>query len=140
MVLDIVIKVLVAIFSTAMISLLTFCWKKMKSYKKIIEQQEQKEMMCEVDKKVQPILDDLEELRDYVRRTAEKEDQDMRLIVSSYRYRLTQLCDIYLHRGYITVDEYDQLSEFYRIYTGLGGNGQAKERYEMVLQLERKHD
>lgn len=32
-------------------------------------------------------------------------------------------------------EQYDQLSEFYRIYSGLGGNGQAKEYYELALEL-----
>ena len=35
----------------------------------------------------------------------------------------------------MTQEQYDQLSEFYRIYSGLGGNGQAKEYYELALEL-----
>lgn len=35
----------------------------------------------------------------------------------------------------MTQEQYDQLSEFYRIYSGLGGNGQAKEYHELVLEL-----
>ena len=35
----------------------------------------------------------------------------------------------------MTQDQYDQLSGFYRIYSGLGGNGQAKEYYELALEL-----
>lgn len=35
----------------------------------------------------------------------------------------------------MTQDQFEQLTEFYRVYTGLGGNGQAKEYYEKVMQL-----
>ena len=31
--------------------------------------------------------------------------------------------------------EYEQLVEFYKVYTGLGGNGQAKTYYERAVQL-----
>lgn len=31
--------------------------------------------------------------------------------------------------------QYEQLSEFYRVYEGLGGNGQAKEYYERAIKL-----
>jgi hypothetical protein len=35
----------------------------------------------------------------------------------------------------MTQNEYDQLTEFYKIYIGLGGNGQAKEYYEKAIDL-----
>ena len=60
----------------------------------------------------------------------------MNLIVASYRFRLIQLCKIYLKQRYITQDQYDQLTEFYKVYEGLGGNGQAKDYYEKAVRLE----
>jgi hypothetical protein len=36
----------------------------------------------------------------------------------------------------MTQDQYDQLTEFYKLYEGLGGNGQAKEYYEKTVKLE----
>jgi hypothetical protein len=47
----------------------------------------------------------------------------MDLIVDSYKYRLTQLCHLYLGKGFMTFDEFEQLTEMYTLYTGLGGNG-----------------
>lgn len=35
----------------------------------------------------------------------------------------------------MTQEQYDQLSEFYRIYSGLGGNDQAKGYYKLALEL-----
>lgn len=60
----------------------------------------------------------------------------MDLIIASYRYRLVQLCKIYIHQGYMTQDQYDQLTEFYKLYTALGGNGQAQDYYEKTIKLE----
>lgn len=60
----------------------------------------------------------------------------MDLIIASYRYRLVQLCKIYIRQGYMTQDQYDQLTEFYKLYTALGGNGQAQDYYEKTIKLE----
>jgi hypothetical protein len=35
----------------------------------------------------------------------------------------------------MTQNQYDQLTEFYKLYTSLGGNGQAKEYYETTMKL-----
>jgi hypothetical protein len=35
----------------------------------------------------------------------------------------------------MTTNQYDQLIEFYKLYIGLGGNGQAKDWYERALKL-----
>lgn len=66
-------------------------------------------------------------------KTIEKTHMD--LIISSYKFRLVQLCKEYIKQSYMTQEQYDSLSEFYRIYSGLGGNGQAKEYYELALEL-----
>ena len=63
----------------------------------------------------------------------------MGLIISYYRYRLIALCKLYLRQGYMTESQYDQLTEFYKLYHGLGGNGQAKEYYEKAIELPIKN-
>jgi hypothetical protein len=35
----------------------------------------------------------------------------------------------------MTYAQYEQLTEFYKLYVGLGGNGQAKSFYERASQL-----
>jgi hypothetical protein len=85
--------------------------------------------------KIEPVKKDIQELRDYMAKIDTAEKHKMDLIVSSYRYRLTQLCRLYLTRGYMTIGEYDQLNEFYHLYTGLGGNGEAKTWYDRAVQL-----
>jgi hypothetical protein len=41
-----------------------------------------------------------------------------------------------LRDGYISQDEFDQVTEMYKLYHGLGGNGQAQDYYERVMELE----
>jgi hypothetical protein len=105
---------------------LAFCkylHKKMKEYQMIIEEREQDETEQIVDAHLEPVVNDIEELRRYIMNIDTEENRKMGLIISSYRFRLIQLCKIYLRQQYMTQDQYDQLTEFYKLYTGLGGNG-----------------
>lgn len=63
-------------------------------------------------------------------------DENFKLIINSYKFRLIQLCRSHLRDGYISEADYEQISEMYNLYTALGGNGQAKEYYDKVLKLE----
>lgn len=59
----------------------------------------------------------------------------LELIVNSYKFRLIQLCKSHLRDNYITEEDFEQITEMYKLYHGLGGNGQAQEYYEKVLKL-----
>lgn len=65
-----------------------------------------------------------------------KNDKNLELIINSYKFRLIQLCKTHLRDGYISQDEFDQVTEMYKLYHGLGGNGQAQDYYERVMELE----
>lgn len=88
-----------------------------------------------IDQHLDPVWDELEDLRKYCRETEMKEASHIKLIIASYRYRLVQLCRGFIARGNISMAEREQLDEFYKLYTGLGGNGQAKVYYEQAIQL-----
>ena len=107
----------------------------MKNYKKLLEEKDHDELDDEIDKKLEPIVQEIEELRKYIREVDVNENNRINLIIASYRFRLVQLCQIYLHQGYMTGDQYEQLSEFFKVYSGLGGNGQAKAYYDKAMQL-----
>ena len=64
-----------------------------------------------------------------------KNDKNLELIIKSYKFRFIQLCKTHLRDGYITQDEFDQITEMFKLYSGLGGNGQAEEYYEKVIDL-----
>lgn len=65
-----------------------------------------------------------------------KNDKNLELIINSYKFRLIQLCKTHLRDGYITQDAFEQITEMYKLYHGLGGNGQAQDYYERVMELE----
>ena len=88
------------------------------------------------EQRVQEVVGEIEKLRKYVRDHEIEAKRQMDLIIDSYKYRLTQLCHLYLGKGFMTYDEYEQLTQMYTLYTELGGNGQAKLEYERVSQLE----
>lgn len=117
---------------------LAFCkymHSQMKNYKKLLEEKDRDELDDEINKKLEPIVQEIEELRKYIREVDVNESNRINLIIASYRFRLIQLCQIYLHQGYMTNEQYKQLSEFFKVYSGLGGNGQAKEYYDKTMEL-----
>ena len=79
------------------------------------------------------MYDDLNEIQ-------AKNDENFKLIINSYKFRLIQLCKTHLRDGYITESDFEQITEMYKLYHGLGGNGQAQEYYDKVLELEIKKD
>ena len=113
---------------------------------------------------IEPIIDEITRLKGEIsqletqgrkeltdiRQTAENEHEQMykdlesthgetlkafELIINSYKFRLIQLCKTHLRDGYITESDFEQITEMYKLYHGLGGNGQAQEYYEKVLKL-----
>lgn len=110
--------------------------KELKAYKILVRKEQQEKLEQQIDLKLEPILEDIEEIRKHVTERDLENDTKINLIVSSYRFRLIQLCKIYLKQGYITTEQYEQINEFYDLYFKLGGNGQAKEFYDQVLKLE----
>lgn len=104
----------------------------------IADQQLNKKIDTHIDIELEPIYQELEDLRKYCRDNANLEKSHMNLIIASYRFRLVQLCKGFLNQGYITTAQMEQLSEFYKLYTGLGGNGSAKLYYDKAVQLPLK--
>lgn len=68
----------------------------------------------------------------------EGNERNFTLILNSYKFRLIQLCKTHIRDGYISEHDFEQITEMYKLYTGLGGNGQAQEYYDKVIALEIK--
>ena len=85
------------------------------------------------DKEHEHMYDDLNTIQ-------AKNDENFKLIINSYKFRLIQLCKTHLRDGYISESDFEQITEMYKLYHGLGGNGQAQEYYDKVLELEIKKD
>lgn len=103
--------------------------------KKLAEEKKKQEVEDSIENHLEPIYQELEDLRRYIRETSNIEKSHMNLIIASYRFRLVQLCKGFINQGYMTMEQRTQLDEFYKLYTGLGGNGQAKLYYEQCIQL-----
>ena len=127
--------ILLSLVTTGALAFCRYLGKQMKNYKKLLDEKDSEQIEDLIDSKLEPIVADIEELRTYIRETQDIEKSHMKLIIASYRYRLMQLCKLYLKQGYMTSDQFDQLTEFYKLYTGLGGNGQAKEYFEKACEL-----
>lgn len=116
-------------------------WKKEKAeIEKLVAEKEKQNLDTSIEIHLEPVYEELEELRKYIRETENIEKSHMALIVASYRFRLIQLCKGFLRQGYMTTSQIEQLTEFYKLYTGLGGNGQAKIYYDKAMQLPLKVD
>ena len=139
-------EILFAVISTIVIGFVTWNGNKLKKQKEkaeedakiLAEQRLTDKITRTVENELTPIYEELEDLRKYIRETATIEKTHMNLIIASYKFRLVQLCKGFLSQGYITIDQRTQLDEFYKLYTGLGGNGQAKIYYEECLHLPPK--
>lgn len=102
--------------------------------------------------RLKPMQDEIEHLKDDIQElltSLERQGLDLEDIKkseeilaketrSAWRYRIRQLCHIYMERGCMTADEYDQLQKMFSIYEAIGGNGQTKDLYDRVKTLDIK--
>ena len=126
------------LFGLISAGLLGFCkhlLNQIKQYKKLLEEKNNQIVEATIERHLEPIYKGLNDLRKYLKEKEDSECNQLNLIVTSYRFRLIQLCKEFIHKGYMLQSEYDQLTEFYKVYHGLGGNGQAQEYYEKALKL-----
>ena len=128
-------EIIFGLISAGALAFCKYLYSKMKNYKKLIEEKENSTLDSTIETHIEPIRQEIEELRKYVLESTSASNKNMDLILSSYRFRLTQLCKAYIQQGFMTNAEYEQLVEFYKVYTGLGGNGEAKTYYERAIQL-----
>lgn len=132
---DHLIEIFFGLVSAGALAFCKYMHKQMKNYRRLLEEQENQQLEETIENRLEPILIEIEELRKYIREVGQVEKTHMDLIVSSYRFRLVQLCKEFIRQGYMTQNQYDQLTEFYKLYSALGGNGQAKEYYETTMKL-----
>lgn len=114
--------------------------KQIELARQLAEEKEKHEVETSIENHLEPVYQELEDLRTYIRETESIEKSHMTLIIASYRFRLIQLCKGILKQGYITSEQMEQVSEFYKLYTGLGGNGQAKVYYDKIMILPIKDE
>lgn len=141
---EILTAILVSIASTGIISILSALvvhfGKQAKTYKILLEKNEKENLRNTIREELESVIEEIHRLWARVEACEKQEKADIGIILTSYKFRLIQLCQTYQRQGYLTQTQFDQLTEFYRIYTGLGGNGQAKEYYDRVKTLPIKEE
>lgn len=106
--------------------------------------------------RLKPMQDEIEHLKDDIQElltSLEKQGLDLENMRqseeilqketrSAWRYRIRQLCHVYMERGCMTADEYDQLQKMFGIYEAIGGNGQTKDLYDRtkILPIKSKEE
>lgn len=128
-------ELLMAIITAGALAFCGWCGKQVKNYKSLLSKEEDKKTKDLIEAEIQPVLAELEELRKYINKFEIRETTHINLIISSWRYRLIQLCKLYQKQEFMTSDQYDQLTELYRLYHELGGNGQAEDYYNKTCAL-----
>jgi hypothetical protein len=76
-----------------------------------------------------------EEMYKDLKKIQAENERRFALILNSYKFRLIQLCKLHIKDGYISTEDYAQVSEMHELYKSLGGNGQAEEYFEKVKKL-----
>lgn len=123
--------------------------------KKKLREEEEKKLIDQtknmIQQELRPVVEELHRLEKQIQDVRSQEegdveklqiefDKDVGYILASYKFRLVQLCIGYLKQGFMTTEQYEQLSEFYKVYHGLNGNGQAQEYYERAIKLPIKNE
>ena len=71
-----------------------------------------------------------------VAKRADKNDAERKMLVGLAHDRIIHLGMVYIERGYVTQDEYENLNDYlYAPYEKMGGNGSAKRVIEEVRRL-----
>jgi hypothetical protein len=101
------IEILLAVITAGAIGLCKYFHSVAKKYKQRAEQDRYQEEQEHIEHALEPVVADIEELRAYMMTVDKEEKRKMDLIVSSYRFRLVQLCKLYLKQGYMTVEQFE---------------------------------
>lgn len=132
------IEIFFGLISAGLLAFCRYIYTQMKMYQKLAEEKKDKQLEELIEEHIAPIKEDLNNLRSFVLEEKKSSEKYIEIILASYRFRLIQLCQSFLKQGYMTSGQYEQLVEFFKVYAGLGGNGQAKEYYERTLKLPLK--
>ena len=134
------VEILFGLVAAGSLAFCKYLQSQIKNYKKLLDEKKDEKIETAIDERLEPIVAEIEELRKYIRDVGQIEKHHMDLIISSYRFRLVQLCKEFIRQGYMTQPQYDQLTEFYKLYEALGGNGQAKDYYDKAMKLDIKDE
>jgi hypothetical protein len=156
------VEILFGLISAGSLGFCKYLNGQIKEYKKLLELRETENINKAIDQKIQPVKTELEkkielvldkveelnfstqeairEIKGKVDEVEQEERMHIRRIVRSWRFRIIQLCELYMEQGFITKAQFTQLAEMYSLYKSLGGNGQVTDYYEKAKALEVVHE
>ena len=132
---EIILSVVTALTITVLTGVLAHFKKENKRYKELLAEKKDDCVRAMIHEEIKPLEEELGRLAIRLQEAKDAEAEHIAIIQGSYKFRLIHLCRTYIRQGYITEEQFESLSEFYRVYTSLGGNGQAAEYYDRVLAL-----
>lgn len=127
-------ELIFGLISTGALAFCKYLWNEVQTYREIIAQRENEIVVKTIEDKLKPIQDEIARLELYIDQVSSKESKDISKIVSSWGFRIKQLCEMYFEQGYMTQHQYVQLLEMYNLYRELGGNGKIQELFEMTTK------
>lgn len=74
-----------------------------------------------------------------MRKRKQEQDAIKEGLLALLHDKIYNYCQMYIDRGYITVEEMKNLEYLYNSYRALGGNGTGQEIYERAKELPIKH-
>lgn len=158
-------ELLFGLISAGALAFCKYLWNQNKELEKLQKEDENRKYRQMILSEIDPILDELAKAEEDIKnldtdvktsiealkasadtkhkhmyndldRVQGNNDKNFNLIINSYKFRLIQLCKSHLRDNFITEDDFEQITEMYKLYHGLGGNGQAQEYYDKVMKLE----
>jgi hypothetical protein len=76
----------------------------------------------------------------FMEKRTQKKTLQAELLMAIARDRIVRLCTGYLNRGWISQEEYEDVSILYQSYSAMGGNGSAKRIMLQVDKLPTRRD
>ena len=156
------VEIFFGLVSAGSLSFCKYLHSQIKEYKKLLEIRETESVNKAIEQKIQPVKTELEkkidlvldkveelafstqeaidEVKGKVIEVEQEERAHIRRIVRSWRFRIIQLCELYMEQGFITKNQFTQLTEMYSLYKSLGGNGRVTDYYEKAKALEILHE
>lgn len=156
------IEIIFGLISAGSLGFCKYLTGQIKEYKRLLELRESENINKAIDLKIAPVKTELEKKIDLVldkveelkfsteeminavemdlNRAVEEEHFHNEQLIRAWRFRIVQLCELYLEQGFMTKSQFTQLSEMYSIYHTLGGNGQVTDYYEKAKALKIVHE
>lgn len=135
---DHIVEIIFGLIASGALAFCKHLLKELKNYRSLIDEKEVENIEAIVQRLLEPFNNRLAAIEGHISADEKAGKTYLELILDSYRFRLVSLCKTYLRQGYMNQEQYDQLTEFYKVYHGMGGNGQVDDYYTKALTLSIK--